>query len=163
MNRKSFPILVLVFAIISLISGGAWIVQSIQFKQNCGGHLRRAANANTIQLASQELKTALTYLESHKLTSGSTHVIYATPDNDIEYWYNNIKAAYDELQGIPPSSSLQERTNVLMKLRESLMGHSKDGDHVILPPRIAIYPNQGLILLGTLIGIIFVGIWSKKK
>ncbi|MEI7478356.1 MAG: hypothetical protein WCJ81_07965 [bacterium] len=150
------------FLIISVISGGMWIYQSISFKQNCSGHLRRAATANTVDLAEKELSKALQYLETNNLTSGSTHIFYATPDNDIEYWYANIKAGYEELKSVQPSASLQEKTNILMKLRESLLSHSGDsGDTVIVPPRIAIYPDQVLIFLGTFLGILFLAIWAK--
>lgn len=141
---------------------GFWIYSSISFTQNCSGHLERAANANTIELAEKELSVALKYLEKEKITSGSTHIFYATPDNDINYWYTNIKSAYEELKSIPKTSSLQERTNVLMKLRESLMGHSKNGDHVILPPRISIYPNQTVIFIGSLLFLFLSSIAFKK-
>ncbi len=155
------PYLLYILLLLSIFCGGSWICKSITFKQNCSGHLKRAANASTVELAQKELKIALDYLESNNMTSGSTHIIYATPDNDIEFWYSNIKAAYDEMKGIPPTTSLLEKTNVLKKLHESLVGSSDKGDSVIIPPRLSIYPYQIWIFLGTFIGIIYLIIWSK--
>lgn len=160
-KSNNHPYLLYFFLLVSVASGITWIYQSISFKQNCSGHLKRAANASTIELAQKELETALNYLEANKMTSGSTHIIYATPDNDIEFWYNNIKAAYDEMKTIPPSTSLLEKTNVLKKLHESLVGSSEKGDSVIIPPRLPLYPNQMWIFFGTIFGIVFLIIWAK--
>ena len=159
---KSYkPYLVVLLLVISVICGGTWLYKSITFKQNCSGHLKRAANSNTIEMAKKELKTALDYLESNNLTSGSTHIIYATPDNDIEFWYQNIKSAYDEMNAIPVTTSLLEKTNVLKKLHESLVGNSEKGDSIIMPPRISLYPNQVWLFLGTILGFIYLMIWAK--
>lgn len=46
----------------------------MELKQNVSGFLKRAADANTIELANQELTKALDYLEANNLTSGYTSI-----------------------------------------------------------------------------------------
>jgi|694.fasta_scaffold10512_20 hypothetical protein len=107
---------------------------------NCGGHLKRAADANTVEMAKKELDVSLKYLEDHKMTQGSTAVFWNTPDTDIGFWYQNIKSSFDELNKITSDSPQLERTNVLMKLRETLLDHGEDGDTVTEPNGIELYP-----------------------
>lgn len=119
-------------------------ILKIQLTQNCIGHLKRAADANTIDLAKSELEIAITYLENNKLTEGSTHWLYATPENDIGFWYKNIKAAYIELDSMPTTASQLEKTNVLMKLRETLLDEVANSTMVTYPPSLNVYPYVGL-------------------
>lgn len=123
------------------------VVANIQFNRECGGHLSRAANANTITIAKKELATALAYMEREKLTEGYTSVVYQTPDEDIGYWYSNIKASFDELNQLSPDSSQLEKTNVLMKLRETLTDQGESGTKLVVPSGISIYPFNGIMLI----------------
>lgn len=150
-------LLIFLIAIISLPATGIWIYKSITFKQNCSGHLDRAATASTVEIAKEELGKAISYLENNNLTAGSTHILYSTPDNDIAYWYKNLKSAYQQLEKVSATGTDMEKTNELLKLHENLIGRGDKGSsHVITPPRIALYPNQSVIYIGSLIGIIFV-------
>ncbi len=121
------------------------IISAIYCRQiytiNCGGHLKRAADANTVEMAKKELDLSLKYLEDHKMTQGSTAVFWNTPDTDIGFWYENIKSSFDELNKITNDSPQLERTNVLMKLRETLLDH----DIVTEPDGIELYPFCVLI------------------
>lgn len=118
------------------------IVKSIQFDRNCGGNLKRAADANTIDIAKKELKTALDYIEKNNLTSGYTSAVYETPDEDLAFWYNNLKTSYAELDSLKLDAQPMEKSNMLMKLRETLIDHGKDGDDVTVPDGISRYPNN---------------------
>lgn len=120
------------------------IVFTVQFERNCEGRLKRAADANTVELASQELNSALGYLESNKLTTGYTSILYTTPDEDIEYWYQNLKKASEELSKVGPEATQLEKTNVLMKLRETLLDQGETGVSVTVPPGISKYPYNTL-------------------
>lgn len=146
--------------VIGLLGAGSmYIYLGITFNQNCSGHLKRAADASTIELAQKELKRAIDYMEQENLTKGSTHIIYATPDNDIGFWYDNIRSTYVELQNLPASSTSLEKSNMLIKLRETLL----DGDEVTLPPYISLYPLQAIIMFILVVcGIGFV-IMIKSK
>lgn len=83
-------IAIFLLAILVLAGAGAVVYKRIEFKQNCTGRLERAANANTIEIAVKEVDSAILFAETKGYTSGYTSVFYQTPDEDIEYWYNNL-------------------------------------------------------------------------
>ncbi len=139
---KQFTIILL--AILALVGTGAVIYKRIDFKQNCSGRLERAANANTVELAVKELNTAIQYAEAKGYTTGYTSVIYRTPDEDVEYWYNNLCASRQELLNLPDSTSTLEKTNTLMKLRETLTDTGEHGSYVIYPDGLQFYPHNFL-------------------
>lgn len=126
-----------VSAIACLVMMGVYAYHAVIFTQNCGGYLDRAAHANTIDGAAAELEIALKYIESRKLTSGYTSILWRTPDEDMGFWYNNLKKSYLELETVKSDASLLEKSNVLMKLQETLE---------FKPPRgISVYPMNALL------------------
>lgn len=131
------------------------------FEVNCGGHLKRAADANSVEIAEKELKMVLEYADRYRLTTGNTSVIYNTPDNDVEFWYNNLKTSHDELLRVNAKTSQLERTNILMKLRETLMDHGKEGDYTTVPGGIEKHPFNTLfiILIWTFILFAAIGVF----
>ena len=133
------------------------IYSNIIFKQELGGHLKRAADANTVELALTELKTSLKYIEDNNLTSGYTSVLYETPDEDLSFWYTNIKASAEELEK-SKGASLLEKTNVLLKLRESLMDDGSKGSRTTYPQGLSIYPYNKEIAILFLISLLFLPI-----
>ncbi|MFT6054878.1 MAG: hypothetical protein ACJAS3_002142 [Roseivirga sp.] len=94
------------------------IYSNIILKQNVTRHLKRAADSNSIELALSELNTVLNYVASNGLTEGYTSLLYNTPDEDLTFWYENIKSSKIEMKNSRQSSTL-EKTNVLLKLRKS--------------------------------------------
>lgn len=142
------------FAIIAVIVSFG-IYKSLVFDINCTGHLKLAADSNTVEIAKKQLEIALQYLENKKLTSGNTSIFWSTPENDLDFWFKNLKSSYEELDKITAETSQLERTNVLMKLRETLLDHGTDGDVVTLPSGISVYPYQGVwFFLGILVVIL---------
>ena len=139
---KQFTIILL--TILALAGTGAVIYKRIDFNQNCSGRLERAANANTVELAVKELDAAIQYAEANGFTTGYTSVIYRTPDEDVEYWYNNLYASRQELVNLPDSASTLEKTNTLMKLRETLTDTGENGTKVIYPIGLQFYPHNFL-------------------
>lgn len=143
--------------------------KKIEFKQNVTGYIKRAADANTIDLANQELTKALDYLEANDLTSGYTSILYQTPDEDIDFWYRNLKASQNELQNLESESAL-EKTNVLIKLRETLLD-TGERTKVTVPDGLAVYPHNkfwAALMLFALIGgttglMIFVAELEKES
>jgi hypothetical protein len=133
------------------------LVSYISFDRNCEGYLKRAADANTVEMATKELDKALQYMETNNLTTGFTSVLYTTPDEDIGFWYNNVKASRDELKKLDPKATPLERTNVLMKLRETLLD-SGEKTSITAPSGISVYPFNGvlggLVILSLVIGTI---------
>jgi len=152
----------LVITTLAAISFCGWaavrIVQGVGFKQDCGGYLRRASNANTVELAVRELSRALEYMERNNLTTGYTSVLWRTPDEDVGYWHDNIRASLDELKAIKPDAGQLERSNVLMKLRETLIDRGDKGDGLTVPDGISAFPaNTALFIWGWLSALVAVG------
>jgi hypothetical protein len=125
-----------------VIWGGIRIYSNIEFKQEAGGHLKRAADANTVELAAKEMDIALKYLEDNNLTTGYTSVIYKTPDEDIEFWYTNLKSATDELKKVGPDATQLEMSNLLLKLRETLLDPGEKKSELTVPEGISVYPHN---------------------
>ena len=55
--------------------------------------------------------------------------------------------SYEELDKLPETATSLEKTNVLMKLRETLTDESEDGTEVTVPNGISIYPNNVCLFL----------------
>jgi hypothetical protein len=141
MDKKKRKLIGVVFIAASLTLFGFRVVESVQLKQNCTGYLKRAADANTIELATVELDRAITYLEANGLTTGYTSILWRTPDEDIDFWYRNLVASRAELTSLAPDATALERTNVLIKLRETLTD-SGEKTKATVPGGLAVYPNN---------------------
>lgn len=139
---KTFLALAIVSTVIFCIWGGVRIAKSISFDKNCTQYLKRAADANSVEMAKEELGKAISYAESQQLTEGIVSIFLHQPKNDIGYWYSNMVTAYEELENLPENSTPLEKTNVLMKLRETLTDNNSDGTTVTVPNGISIYPNN---------------------
>lgn len=146
----------IIIFMLALISPILTTIKSIQFDQKCGGYLKQAADANSVELAERQLNLAIDYIEQHELTSGYTSVLWNTEDENIEYWYNNLKQCQKELAATKDNSTL-ENTNVLMKLRESLTDVDQNGTTLTIPYGISRYPNNLLYgILNIISGIVFI-------
>ena len=96
----------------------------------------------TIDLAARELGRAVEYIERNNLTSGYTSVLWRTPGDDVGYWHDNLTASLAELREIRPEASPLERSNVLMKLRETLTDQGEKGTTLTVPGGISIFPSN---------------------
>lgn len=140
--------IVAVIALLAVVTSAA--VRSINFDRNCTGRLQRAADANTIEIAKVELAAAVDHLNKVDLRSGYTSVLYTTPDEDIGFWYNNLAASLAELDAIPENATQLEKSNVLMKLRETLIEvGDKGGQTVTCPAGISRYPHNKMYAVAT--------------
>lgn len=133
----------------------------IQLNQRCLGHLKRAADANTIELALSEMNIAINYLKEKDMTTGYTSILYKTPDEDIAFWYNNLVSSRNELLKVQNANHF-EKTNELMKLRESLLD-TQDGNTILTYPKgLHKYPHNLLfcfiVTISSLLFIIFKGV-----
>lgn len=138
--------LFLTLAIVFTVAFGAWattrIVKSYKFDNNCEVYIERAANASSVEMAKEELGKAIKYAEDNNLTEGIVSIFLKQPKNDVGYWYKNMKTAYEELENLPEDATTLEKSNVLMKLRESLVDSSDGSTTVRHPDGISIYPNN---------------------
>lgn len=168
---KKAAIFFLVLAIISTVVFGAWaavrIVKVVQLDLGCVQYLKRAADASTVETAKEELAKAISYAEENNLTDGVVSIFLRQPGNDVGYWYNNMVEAYNELDNLPEDASSLEKTNVLMKLRETLTDEGETGVIVTIPCGISIYPNNVAYfwwgLLSFLLAIVFYILWFVFK
>jgi len=171
--KKLKIFIALVFTVLFLVWGGVRISNSLSFYLNCEAYLKRAATANTVEMAKPELAKAIEYAEENNLTSGIVSIFLKNPMNDIGFWYENMKASYEELDKIADDATALEKTNVLMKLRESLTDRDEGGGtKIVFPNGISVYPNNILYFCWGLISIIgmsvfwvvgLFGVFAKKS
>lgn len=122
--------------------GAVRAVKAIQFNQNCIQYIKRAADASSVELAKEELAKVINYCEKNDLTEGVVSIILSQPKNDVGYWYKNLTTAYAELDSLAEDASSVERTNMLMKIRETLTDAEESGVEVTYPNGISVYPNN---------------------
>ena len=132
----------------------ASFMKSIEFEQGCGSYLKNAADANTPEIALERINHALKYIEDKGLTQGYTSIFWKTEDENVEFWYMNIKACQKELVCCLNGTQL-EKSNVLMKVRESLTDNGEKGIELTIPNGIHKFPENGLFVGGYLFSILF--------
>lgn len=135
-------ILGVLLVLLSIPSCATRAYKDVIFERGVEGYLKRAADSNSVELARNELDTALKYIESEGLTSGYTSVLYRTPDEDVGFWYRNLKTSQAELLLLPATATPLEKSNMLMKLRETLLDSGEKSVHVTLPSGISVFPNN---------------------
>lgn len=143
MKKETRILLIVVLTICSMITPVSCVVKKVQFDKNCSGFIKQAADANTVEIAFERITIAIDYAEHHGLTEGYTSVIYQTEEDNIGFWYKNLKACQEEL-GAALNSSQLEKSNVLMKVRESLTDNGEHGTELTIPLGISRYPNNTL-------------------
>jgi len=133
---------VAILALVPLLA--LWAVQGIWglvFNMNCAGYLSRAATATSIELAEENLTQAVAYLEASNMTSGHTWVVIPKPTDDVGYWFKNLKEAQRQLKQDTKNMTELERSNVLMKLRETLETRGNNGStELVMPSMISSHP-----------------------
>jgi len=150
--------------LIALSICGVRCSKGITLKQNVTGYLKRAADASTIELANTELSKAISYLEANEMTSGNTSVLWERPKNDLDFWYRNLKASQNELQQLKSNSAL-EKTNVLIKLRETLLD-TGEKSKVTVPDSLDVYPKHRfwalMMFLAAILGVVGLGLFVDE-
>ncbi|MEZ4195271.1 MAG: hypothetical protein R3B53_02640 [Candidatus Paceibacterota bacterium] len=131
-----------------LIWGGVRMWQAeISFNVQAGGHMQNAANANSVELATKEMENVVKYFEDRHLQPGFTSIFYNTPEENVGFWMANMRASLDELKQVKSDATSLEKSNVLMKLRETLTDKSKSGSEISIPQGISIYPHNFIYML----------------
>ena len=156
-RRKRLIILFTLFTCV-LISPCITLIRAIQFEQNCEGYLKQAADASSPEIALERINVAISYMESHNLTSGYTSIVYKTENDNVGFWYKNIVKAREELQACIGASQL-EKTNVLMKVREVLTDNDDKGTIITIPSGISLHPHNRLFAVLNLVSFLFLFIF----
>ena len=143
MNRNNPNLfhLILFFVPAFCFMGGR-LYHDIVFDRGIGGHLKRAADANSIELAQDELQLAVSEMEERHMTDGYTSLVYNTPDEDVGFWFKNTKTALDSIKALPKTASETDKETKLLKLRQTLVDHTQSGESVTCPDGISVYPNN---------------------
>lgn len=123
------------------------------------GYIKNAANAHTIKTAKVELKKAITDIERKKLTSGYTSVIHPTPDDNVEFWYRNLKSSFKQIEPLNDDSiSTFQKSTVLMDLRVALTDDIH-GNRVSHPKGISFHPyNREVTIWGAISTILLISL-----
>jgi hypothetical protein len=127
-------------------------------------YLKLSADAPTLRLAERHLSTAVRNMEARGWTTGSTALIFKTPRRDLGFWYQNTRGALvdlRELLALEATLAPVDRSNALVKLRETLM----DGSALTFPEWVELAPHNALffwaILLGS-IGSVYSGLVGSR-
>lgn len=166
-TKLSAESILFIFFAVSLI---CWsfirISSNMYFESCCEDYIQRAASASTIEIAKTELTKAVSYLEKNNITSGFTSVLYRTPDEDVSFWFNNLKSSLVELESIEPDALPSEKAIVLLKLNKTLLNLSSGNTSVIVPNGISVYPSNVFVAymgwLSLIICLISGGSWLLK-
>lgn len=132
---KCFLALTIVCTVLFVGWAALLTVKEVQFDMNCNSYIHRAAGAMDVQTAKTELAKAIDYIEQNNLTEGNASIFFENPRNDIGFWYNTLKTAYNELDTFPEDATQLEKSNFMMRMYESFL-------EVGLPFGISIYPNN---------------------
>ena len=146
-ERNIKTIIIFFFALLVFLSvAGARIVNNIMFEREVLGHLKLAADANTVTLAEAKLKRALNGAEEWGICNDGgecfTSVVYRTPDEDLGFWRQNLEASLADLQAMSPEEREDNliESNQLMKLRETILDTKNEGEKITYPTGISVYP-----------------------
>jgi preprotein translocase subunit SecF len=142
----------LVVGIIFIIFVCVWIVtlwyNDYRFNVDIGGRMERAANANTVELAIGEMETVVYNIEKNGLTRGYTSISFPGPSEDVEFWYKNMNDSLKELKSIDSNATQLEKSDILMKLRETLKNSGSEGrEEITVPEGISRYPYNTLYMV----------------
>lgn len=133
----------------------------LKLEQSFVGKLKQTADVNTIELAKKKLTECVTYLDENKMTSGSTHIFFATPENDLTFYHDNLTSALKDLENFPKFEGEEKdrsnynlaMSNQLIKLRETIL----DADaHVTCPENLALYPNQVIWMTCEVLSVLWI-------
>lgn len=145
-------------------------IAELQFGRDFKGYLKRAADANSLEMAEKELSKAIAYLNYHDLNTEAgrnrgwhndhTSVVYTSPDEQLSFFYENLTTSRNEVRTVLASSTATptDRSNTLIKLRETLIDHETGGDVVTYPAGLAVYPRNGLLILLMIVPLLLSGV-----
>lgn len=165
----------LVIGILFVIFVCIWITtlwyNNYKFNVDIGGHMERASNANTIELAIEEMESVVSNMERRELTKGYTSIAFPEPSEDVGFWYKNMNDSLKELKSVSPNATQLEKSNILMKLRETLQNSGDNGEEEIAAPAgISRYPYNTLYaiwgvlsVLMLIFGAYFIADWAKEN
>jgi len=155
MKKTGGTIAMVLFLILGVSILVPQVVMRIQMKQQLTGFLKQSADASSVETAMLELKKSLDYLEANRMTEGYTSIFWKTEDENVGFFYTNLKGSYSELSQVTYSTSQLEKSNLLMKLRETIIDHGSEGDTITYPSGLHKYPHNLAWFLMNIVAVIF--------
>ena len=125
-----------------LVWAGVRIYAGIHYDTMIGDYISQAATSPSPTIAVARLDTAIGEIEREGLTSGNTAIFFTYPTNDLAFWYQRLVDSRTILRALPATDSALEISNTMMRVHESIAGQSKDGDYVLAPDGIEIFPHN---------------------
>lgn len=147
-----FVLGVISLVVIIIVSVSMWY----GFKSNCGDYLKLAGDAPTVEKANVFLGKAINYLEQKDKTSGNSAFIFRTPANDVGIWYGQLTGAKAIADSLIKNGTSLEKSNALMKIRETVLDQGEKGTVVTLPTKIASFPYQWPMLIWWIVTVLLV-------
>ena len=100
---KLFVVLGIVLSLFAVPLTAMAIYYGVDYSKNCSDHIYNAARSSTPEIAAEELTKAIDYMEAHGITSGTS--IWGASENNVGWYYANIKAARDNLENFHETNS----------------------------------------------------------
>jgi hypothetical protein len=140
---KGFILIVAAAAVFHLVVVlGFFVYRGYVVETRCLQYLKQAADANTVDIAKDSMDKALAFIDAQQWQAGNTGIILSQPKNDVGFWAKNLRGAKKELDDVRPDATPLERSNMLMKLRETLLDNDSKGTTITHPGGISLFPYQ---------------------
>lgn len=123
------------------------VIANARLEWGCIQYLKRAADASTPALALGNLDTAIAYLGRYGLTVGSTAMFFDSPEDDVGYWYANLRTLRDEISRLPADAPRLEVAAMSVRVREVILDSGSRGMSVTMPNGLATHPYNAFCLL----------------
>ena len=156
-----------IFSGLAALAFIAWaitrIVLGIQFDIGCDDYISQAASSPDPTIAASRLDTAIAYAEAHNLVAGNTGIFFTYPTNDIGFWYKRLTDSRAILRALPRNDAPLEISNTMMRVRETLVAGGKEGESVVSPDGITIFPANVLFFWWCAVSAtltLFFGVWA---
>ncbi len=155
-NSKTLFCLFVVLIIGSLISIATWgairACRYLSFYKGCESFLKNSVYTDSITLTKTELSYAISYLEEKDLTHGRVSIITQDINNDIGYFYENLKEQYMLLvEAENKNLNDREQEDVLKIYRKNICNNFGSPK---IPNGITIYPYNIAFFWWSIISII---------
>ena len=144
-NKPWFLTLAIILTALFGLSIFARCTVITSFDKNCTEYLEKATEVNSVDLAKENLKEALSHVSILEKEEAN--------NNEISYWYKNLKSSYEELESLPNDLSSLEEHLVLARL-----GSEIDTN---VPEEVKLYPygNFSYLLCAITFGIGAIIFW----
>jgi len=140
-TSKIFGSILLVVFLMWLSVMGSMIYESCEYQAGFSSYVERAAYGNSYETVAPSLDAAIAYLENNDLTEGFTSVLYKTADEDLAWYYQNLKEIRADLDRAGPDGFYlpAEKDLLFLNLKTRLL---RSSGNVAAPIGISRFPHN---------------------